>query len=163
MFVTVTEGLSESDKVVVNPRAHLDIMDLPELADAENREQLASIRGQAPEKPVDGPSRGDGGKGGGGPPGGGDPAAIASMILQRVDKDGDGKISKEEASADERMSSNFTSYDKNGDGMAELSEIQAYMASRVGKSRGEKGVGGGKSGPRSDANENGLRPPGGTE
>jgi HlyD family secretion protein len=157
MFVTVSEGLSETDKVVLNPRSHLDLMKIPELAETENREQLANIRNKPPEVPADGPS---GGKGG--PSGGGDPAAIASMIIQRVDKNGDGKISKEEASADERMASSFGSYDKNGDGSADLAEVQAYMASRVGKSRGEKG-GGGKGGPRGEGSEGGPRPPGGTE
>ncbi len=162
MFVTVSEGLTEADKVVLNPRSHLDLMNIPELADTENREQLAHIRSQAPEKPADGPSRGEGGKGGA--PGGGDPATIAAMIVQRVDKNGDGKISKEEASADERMSSSFASYDNNGDGVADLAEVQAYMASRIGKSRGEKGgSGGGKGSPPGEGNEGRPRPPGGTE
>jgi multidrug efflux pump subunit AcrA (membrane-fusion protein) len=145
-FVTIDEGLSEKDQVVLNPRSHLDKMVIPELPEVDDREKLAMIRSQQVSGGA-GEAGGAGDRGGkGGPPGGGDPAAIAQMMMQRADTSGDGKLSKDEAAADERMSSSFSTYDKNGDGVVELSELQAGMAARMAERAKAGGKAGGKGG-----------------
>ncbi len=81
---------------------------------------------------------GGGGQGGGG--GGGNPAAL----LQRVDANGDGKISQDEAPS--RMKENFSTLDKNGDGFLERSELPTGGG-------GGGGRGGGGGGNRAGAAE----------
>ena len=91
-MVTIDSGLAENDVVALNPRKHLDLMQLPEVDEVGDREKLAEIGANAgePVKPVvdaapagaDGKGGagkgGKGGKGGGGEggprsPGGGGP------------------------------------------------------------------------------------------
>lgn len=159
MFVTIDNGLGETDKVVLNPRGHLDKMKIPEIEDVPDREKLAAAAAAAAA--TDGPSRsgGEGSKAGGGSPG-----AILDMIMQRVDTDGDGKISKEEAAADERMGANFASNDKNSDGFVDKAELQATV-SRMSKSKsgkgGGRGPGGGGPGGGGPGGEGGPRGEGG--
>jgi len=79
-MVTIREGLSEGEIVALNPRSHLDLMELPEIEDVSDREALMKL-GEDAEKPtpiiIDGP--GAGGPGAGGPgaggPGAGGPGA----------------------------------------------------------------------------------------
>jgi len=103
--------------------------------------------------------RPEGGKGKGG-----DPAQRAKMMIQRLDKDGDGKLSKEEFAAGpmaervkdqpERLDRMFAALDKDGDG--KLSEAELAAAPRGdGKGRpgakGEgKGEGKGKGGKKGE-------------
>ena len=79
-------------------------------------------------------------RGGGGPggPGGGPPN------LMQYDKDGDGKVTKEEAP--EFMQSFFDRMDANGDGAIDRQEIES-MRSRMGGGGPGKPGGGGPGGP----------------
>jgi HlyD family secretion protein len=81
-----------------------------------------------------GPPAGGGGAGGGGPGGGG-----GRFNLMSLDKDGDSKISKEEAS--QIPEEGFTRMDANSDGFIDQEEIQA-MRSRRGGAGGGGGGGG---------------------
>ncbi|NUQ61048.1 MAG: hypothetical protein HUU20_01070, partial [Pirellulales bacterium] len=75
---------------------------------------------------------GEGAKGGGG---GMDPAAIVDRIFQ-ADKNGDGKLQKDEAP--EPMWSRFSQADKNGDGAIDRAELIAGMKAMGGAGRGER-------------------------
>jgi multidrug resistance efflux pump len=166
-FVTITSGLNEGDQVVLNPRQHQDIMKVPEFEEVSDRDKLLEIGKSAPPPgaPADteggqppgpgapgpgGQAGGPGGPGGRGPGGGGfDPSRIVEMAFQNNDKDGDGKISKEEAASDERMSANFDQSDTNHDGFVEKAEMLQRMKSfRGGGPGGPRGPGGPGGGPR---------------
>lgn len=169
-MVTVDSGLEEGDNVVLNPRKHLSLMQLPEVEEVTDREKLKEI-GKDAGKPTAPPGvgGGPGGKGGrpgagggrpgggqgggrggagGGRPGGGagggrpggaggfgggsfDPAAIAGMIMQRSDKNGDGKITADEVT-DDRMKSRMKEWDSNGDGSLDKNEVVKGMSSMGG-------------------------------
>jgi len=95
-----------------------------------------SSMGSSPTPGMGGP--GMGGPGMGGPGGGGQrPDPMAN------DKDGDGKLSKEEAP--ERMAANFADWDANSDGFVDKEEIDAARA-RFRAQRGNGGPGGGGPG-----------------
>ncbi len=94
-MASISEGLEEGDRVVLNLREHLSLMDLPDIEDVDNSEmrelggQYADVKPDingdvgAPEGPIGGerpgggawnggrPQGGPGGPAGGGPPGGG--------------------------------------------------------------------------------------------
>lgn len=73
-------------------------------------------------------------------------------MMETGDTDGDGKISQDEvAGMDDRMRERAPSYDSNGDGMIEKSEIIKAMT----KMMKEREAGGGGGGPP------GSGPPGG--
>lgn len=57
--------------------------------------------------------------------------------IEKLDKDSDGKVSKEEAKADLTWRSKFDELDANGDGMVDVSEVAALEAKTpaVGKGR----------------------------
>src|SRR5690606_36677287 len=76
-MVTIDEGLEEGDLVAMNPRTHLDLLQLPELDDVSDRAKLAEIGASAGE-PVKASeleeaaaTAGNGGPGAGGPGAGG--------------------------------------------------------------------------------------------
>ncbi len=73
--------------------------------------------------------------------GGGNPAAIVSGILQRVDKDGDGKISKDEAAADDRMNSSFATTIRMATGPSMLRNSKRWPNALVAGRSGGKGGG----------------------
>ncbi|MCA9133589.1 MAG: HlyD family efflux transporter periplasmic adaptor subunit [Planctomycetales bacterium] len=115
-MVTIVSGLQEGDSVALNPRKHLNLLDLPEVDEVSDREKLAKIGANAGE-PSGPPATPDGDKaaGGRGAPGAGAPGAGApgaggfnpQMIVDRIfasDTNGDGKLAGEKLdSLDERM------------------------------------------------------------
>jgi len=148
-MLTILEGLNEGDQIALNPRSHLNLMDLPEIDDLPEREQLAkmssevvAVKASAPaSRPAAGapPAGGEAGPrgaasgapgagGGGGPGGGFDPKAIAERMIGAADTDGDGKISTAEiAGLDDRMKERAPAYDTNSDGFIEKAEIIKAM------------------------------------
>jgi hypothetical protein len=70
-----------------------------------------------------------------------DPAAIVGMLMQRSDKDGDGKLAESEV--DERMRPNFARSDANSDGFIDRAELLAAMN----RMRAQMAGGGGPGGP----------------
>jgi RND family efflux transporter MFP subunit len=153
-FVTIKNGLSDGDLVVLNPRQHQDIMEIPQFADVNDRDKLIEIGKEAPPASASteiqpGPQAGPAGTGQGPPGAGGarNPAQIVEMILGNNDKDGDGKISKEEAAADDRFASRFAERDKNNDGFVDRQELMSGMRN-FGGGGGQGGGGpGGFGGP----------------
>lgn len=87
---------------------------------------------------------GGGGFGGGGfgpgGGGGGDSAEQAQRRIREQDKDGDGKVSFEEA--DSRLRDRFRDIDTNGDGYIDAQEYAGYYAARSGGGPGGWGQGG---------------------
>ena len=120
--VEITDGLSEGEKVVLNPRTHFG----SEIAEVERASRAVSDEDDAEEieaaekaPAADGGNKGTASKGGGPGGGGFDPKAIIS----RLDKDGDGKISKDEAPG--QMASRFDAMDKDADGYVTAAEFGA--------------------------------------
>ena len=139
-------GLKVGDEVVMNPRSHFK-KEIDALESEVAKEQ-AALRAKVaeasptqsaapavkPDRPATGPgtngpgagASGPGTPGAGGPPAGGsrpDPA----VRFKELDKDGDGKLTKEEV-ADDRMAARFDSMDSNGDGVVTLDEMKAASA-----------------------------------
>jgi len=175
-FVTISEGLSKGDLVVLNPRSHVDKMIIPDFPVVENREKLASVvaganarraqdlansggslDGKSQQKNVrESPSAPVGDANPGGP----SPAAIVSMIFLRLDKNSDGKITIAEAADDERTAGRFSETDKNGDGEIDQSEMTKSMTARMGRSGGPGGgppVGGQLENSQAGPQTRGLR------
>ncbi|MCE3017236.1 MAG: HlyD family efflux transporter periplasmic adaptor subunit [Pirellula sp.] len=146
-FVTAESGVDVGDMVVLNPRKHLNKMEIPEIEEVDDRDKLAKIASEP--RPVGKDSgRPEGGASGGG--GGMNPEAIVGMIMGRVDTNSDGKISKDEASADENMKKFFDESDSNKDGSLDRAELTANMKKRManrGSGAGGPGGGPGAGGP----------------
>ena len=51
------------------------------------------------------------------------PSSQKGSSFDSLDKNGDGRISKEEAAADENVTAQFSRYDKNGDGYIDRAEV----------------------------------------
>jgi hypothetical protein len=117
-FVTAESGVDVGDMVVLNPRKHLNKMEIPEIEEADDRDKLAKIASE-PRPVVKDSGRPEGGPSAGG--GGMNPEAIVGMIMGRVDTNSDGKISKDEASADENMKKFFDESDSNKESKEQLS------------------------------------------
>jgi HlyD family secretion protein len=155
-FVTVTSGLAKGDSVALDPRRHLDLMDIPNIEEVDDRDALAKIAAEAPKgrsidtgsrSGADGPSGGGPGNGGFGGGAGGPPNAdtIVAAIFGRLDKDNDGKLSKQEVAGDERMSAGFADSDTNKDGSVDKAEMTAGMRKRMAAGGGGGGGPGGGS------------------
>lgn len=158
-FVTVKSGVKSDESVVLDPRNHLDKMDIPEIREEDDRSRLVALSNEplptktpgaagGPAGPGGAPgTNGAGGRGGagGGAGGGMNADAIAGMIMQRMDTNSDGKLSKEEVAGEERMKSAFTEYDTNKDGSVDAKELAAGMKKRM-ASMGAGGPGGGGPG-----------------
>ena len=148
-FVTVKNGVNINDNVVLDPRNHLDRMNIPEIKEEDDRSKLVAMSNEPLPKsatPAGGPGAGGGAAGGGAAGGGGMNAdAIVTAIMQRMDTNSDGSLSKEEVAADERMKTAFSDYDANKDGKVDRSELAAAfkkMAARMGAGGGGPGGGG---------------------
>ncbi len=133
--VEVKDGIEEGEEVVLNPRSRFskEIGDLEAVLTKDQDKKLSNMKptskGKPDAKPGGGKPSKDSGKSGGPqssgsqrPQGGFDPAAIIS----RLDKDGDGQISKAEASG--RMKDGFDQMDANKDG--KISKEEFSKASR---------------------------------
>ncbi|MEZ6111172.1 MAG: efflux RND transporter periplasmic adaptor subunit [Pirellulaceae bacterium] len=153
--VTIANGLSEGDMVAMNPRRHLDLLQLPEIADTPVTTSVAFTEYQQSANSADsqtagaarGPSggapgeRGPGGSepnAGGGPP---NPEQMVAGMFQRMDTNGDGQLSADELPAERR--DDMLQSDTNGDGMLDRAEMTARMRARF-----ASGGGGGPGGPR---------------
>lgn len=135
----VLEGLEEGDEVVMNPGAYKELMDLPEVKldkRIEISEEDAKAATTEVAKTDEKPAQAGGGRPGGGRPsgagggGGGRPsaAAIAGMVMQRADKNSDGKLDKDEvAGLDERSKGWASTADKDGDGDISKDEVVKAM------------------------------------
>lgn len=154
-FVTIRNGVEKNDIVVLDPRNHLDKMKIPEIEEEDDRETLAKIAAESPKmvrtanEVPSGSSPGT--PGAAGATGGGMPSpdVIVTAIFGRLDKDNDGKISKEEAAGDERMSAGFADSDTNQDGSIDKAEMTASMRKRM-----AAGGGGGPGGSTRGAPSN---------
>jgi hypothetical protein len=160
-FVTVKDGVNPNDNVVLDPRNHLDKMDIPEIKEEDDRSKLVAMSNEPIPKSAT-PAAGPGGPGAGGPggapgarggaggAGGMNADAIVGMIMQRMDTNTDGSLSQEEVAADERMKSSFVEYDANKDGKVDRAELAAgfkkRMAAMGGGAGGPGGPGGGGAG-----------------
>ena len=93
---------------------------------------------------------GGGGWGGGGGPGGGGGWMDPEVRFKETDKDRDGKISKEEAGNNRRLSGAFDQNDTNKDGFIDKDEYKVYFAAATGGmgggGTGQSGWGGGQPG-----------------
>ena len=173
-FVTVKDGVVANDDVVLDPRNHLDKMNIPEFEDEDDRSKLVAMSNEpmpksapagagAPGAGAGGPGAGGGaaGAGAGGPgagrPGaqGGAPSAdsIVTIMMQRLDTNSDGSISQEEAAAEERVKNSFSDYDSNKDGKVDRAELSTVLRKRMAAmSGGAGGPPGGAGGPGPRAN-----------
>ena len=170
-FVTVKDGVVANDDVVLDPRNHLDKMNIPEFEDEDDRSKLVAMSNEpmpksaaagagAPGAGAGGPGAGGGAAAGGpgaGRPGaqGGAPSAdaIVTIMMQRLDTNSDGSISQEEAAAEERVKNSFSDYDSNKDGKVDRAELSTVLRKRMAAmSGGAGGPPGGAGGPGPRAN-----------
>ncbi len=170
-FVTVKDGVAANDDVVLDPRNHLDKMNIPEFEDEDDRSKLVAMSNEPmPQSAAAGagaPGAGAGGTGaaggaaaggpGAGRPGaqGGAPSAdaIVTIMMQRLDTNSDGSISQEEAAAEERVKNSFSDYDSNKDGKVDRAELSTVLRKRMAAmSGGAGGPPGGAGGPGPRAN-----------
>ena len=158
-YVTIVDGMSEEELVVLDPRNHLDKMNIPEIEEVDDRDKLAKIAAESPKTDPVARAGKDGGNGpSGGPPtgapgaGGMNPDAIAAAMLGRMDTNSDGKISLAEVADNERMKNGFADYDTNKDGSIDLAEMVVQLQKRFASGGG--GGGGGGSGASRGAPSN---------
>jgi len=171
-FVTVKDGVEADDNVVLDPRNHLDKMDIPEFEDEDDRSKLVAMSNEPMPKSATagGPGAGAGGPGAGagasgaaaGGPGAGRPGAqggapsadaIVGIMMQRLDTNSDGSISQEEAASEERVKNSFSEYDSNKDGKIDRAELTTVLRKRMAAmSGGAGGPPGGAGGPGPRAN-----------
>lgn len=129
-YMEVLDGVAEGDKVVMNPRTHFsrEINELEVRLTGEqedNRERTKVPKRPAAEagrpaeaaKPAGGGQQAGGG-GGRGPGGGGPPDP--KVIFERLDKNKDGFITKDEGD----MRGKFDEYDADSDGKLSLDELK---------------------------------------
>jgi hypothetical protein len=164
--VTVKEGIEPNDNVVLDPRNHLDKMDIPEIKEEDDRSKLVAMSNEPLPKSAateSGPQGAGGAGGAGGARGGAggmSPDAIVGMIMQRMDTNTDGSLSKEEVASDDRMKSSFADYDANKDGKVDRSELSVGFKKRMaamgtggpGGPGGPGGGGGAGRGPGAPSN-----------
>lgn len=157
----VKSGLSENDRVVMNPRSQPSLV-LPDIAEpsiqvAEVKRpegEIATLRpavagAGGPEGPGPGGPGGPGGGPGGerrGPPANLTPASMIANTLERFDTDKDGKLSAAEiAGMDERYRERYAGADTNGDGFvdrAEMMPVATAAVQRIKERQAQQGGGG---------------------
>lgn len=152
----IVEGIAEGERVVQNPRhAFTDEINAME---AELEAQKANEVATSPEvaRPPVGrpgspapdaaaaPAQGGGGAGGGRP--------SPDALISGADKNGDGKLSADEAP--EQMKANFAAIDADSDGFVTREELAARFQSRGGRGQG----GGAQGGQPSEGGGRGPRP-----
>lgn len=131
--VEILDGIEEGERVVLNPRSRYPkkISDLEADLAKQEGEEVSDIEvPQAPakdEQAKSGQEKPAAAEGGGGPGGGFDPA----QFFTRLDKDGDGAISKDEAP--DRLKENFDKMDQDSDGKITKEEFSAAARSRPGQ------------------------------
>jgi multidrug efflux pump subunit AcrA (membrane-fusion protein) len=155
-FVTVLEGVNEHELVALNPRNHLDKMDIPEIPDVDDRDALAKIASEAPPAVAKGGPAGKSseGKGAGAGREGGAPSPenMVRGIMERMDANSDGKLSKEEVAGEDRMAASFVEYDTNKDGSVDRAELQVGIRKRMSSAGAGGGGGAGGSSRGAPAN-----------
>lgn len=142
-FVMFEGQLEPGQTVALNPRDLLERVKFPDLPPEE-----VEVATQIPEGPVAAESvpeklpksqgRSDRDSAAGAPArqsGGGDPTAIVAMILERADKNKDGKISKDEIPADQ--AARLAQSDANGDGEIDREELTQGMRRRMSAGNGQ--------------------------
>jgi len=142
--VIIEEGLATGEEVVMGAAVYRDRVDLPELpSESEAKGMLA---GRPRPKPAGGeqpgtpgaprrPGPGESGRPGPQSPGGSgrpDPATIVSGMLQKMDKNSNGRLDKDEIP--EGMQSRLAAADTNGDGAIDRAELVAAMSRAAGRS-----------------------------
>lgn len=144
-FITVDSGVDVGDQVVLNPRNHLNKMDIPEIEEEDDREQLARLAAE----PLPAVARTESAPAGGG--------AGVSELMQRIDSDSDGKISKTEASSMGPLAAGFPQADTNQDGFLDMGELNRAMQKlRAARER----AGGADGGPGQEGGPAGRAPGG---
>ena len=133
--IEIKDGVAEGDEVLLNPRAAVD-----EASEDEHTEENVDVKQRfGGDKPASLP-----------PPSGGAPAVAGNgppkLDIASLDKDGDKKISKEEAP--ERMKEFFDKLDSNSDGFIDAKELAALRSRRGGGPGGPEGGPGGPPGAR---------------
>lgn len=125
-MIEILDGIQPGEEVILNPRTHFadELIDLEEQLSLDKKKDAEKNGTRQPKQ--DSAKTQPSGKAGEKPrgqatekkkPAGGDP----SSILKRMDKNSDGKISKEEAP--ERMQERFPALDTNKDGFLDAGEL----------------------------------------
>ena len=149
------KGIEEGDEVGMNPGAYKDLLTIPEykidnsinISD-EDRKKFEADQKKQKEKGKGGKTTKSGGKSG----------DFVGAIMAK-DKDGDGKVSKDEM--DERMRPMFDRMDGNKDGQLTRQELENAMKAFRKMRGGQGGGGGGDRGGRGGGGERGGRGGGG--
>ena len=147
--VVIEEGLSQGDRVAMNPASLLDDVDLPqdaptvEVADPQALESKYSLQSGERAKPpaaegpkASSPSDQATSQSPGGPR---DSQAIVSAIFSRSDTNKDGKLAKDELP--ERFQAGFDETDTNNDNSIDRAEMAAAMAKRMRQRPATEGAG----------------------
>ncbi len=140
VFLVVKEGLSENEKVLLHPRDYLDEVDLPVLSTIVRNEEIRELPKLEKKPKRNESSTADVVATAPSTAGGADPDQIAGMMFKNHDKDGDGKLSKEEMP--EKGRSTFDKTDRNSDGFVDRSELIAGLNRLLQRQRTDKGLGG---------------------
>jgi hypothetical protein len=152
--IEIKDGVAEGENVILNPRALVpDARDDDLQTDegpAPKKFDLSSVQ-KNPGSSNNSPTAGGADKTDKKEPSGGT-SGRGQFDVMRFDKDGDGKVSKEEVP--ERMQSFFDRLDPNGDGFIDKEE-----AAKMRNWRREGGAGGGQGGrPGGPGGNRGARP-----
>lgn len=128
-YMEILDGVAEGEKVIMNPRTHFsrEINDLESSLVAEleaGRERVVTPK-RRPSSGGGGASRPGGGRPGGPgrPGGGGGGMPSPQAIMERVDKNKDGVVTKDESD----MQGRFDTIDANKDGKVTVEELTAGM------------------------------------
>lgn len=129
--IEILDGVQEDEEVILNPRTHFadQLIDLEEQMALERKEQAENqTSGQGKRKSTKAQSSGKSGGKAGGQKSERSSAGGASDFMKRLDKNSDGKISKEELP--EPMRERFSSMDTNKDGFITAEELSKLRGKR---------------------------------